>query len=188
MHEAIKALLNDAEQRMKKAVEATAHDLSMLRTGRASPALLDHIRVEYYGTMYQLKQLATITAPEPRLLVVDPWDKSMIDTIQKAIASSGIGLTPSTDGNVIRVPIPPLTEERRRELVKLANKRAEDGKVAVRNVRRDVLEDLRKLEKEQGISEDEIKRARNELDKLTSKHTDEIETLRKAKEQEIMEE
>ncbi|MFA4028608.1 MAG: hypothetical protein GDYSWBUE_000624 [Candidatus Fervidibacterota bacterium] len=188
MHEAIKALLSDAEQRMKKSVEATAHDLSMLRTGRASPALLDHIRVEYYGTVYQLKQLATITAPEPRLLVIDPWDKSIIDSIQKAIVSSGIGLTPTTDGNVIKVPIPPLTEERRRELVRLANKRAEEGKVAVRNVRRDVLEDLRKLEREQNISEDEVRRARDELDKLASRHIDEIEALRKAKEQEILEE
>ncbi|MCS7254134.1 MAG: ribosome recycling factor [Armatimonadota bacterium] len=187
MHEAIKALLNDAEQRMKKAVEATASNLAMLRTGRATPALLDHIRVEYYGTMYQLKQLATITAPEPRLLIIAPWDKSLIDSIQRAILGSDIGLTPSTDGNVIKVPIPPLTEERRHELVKLTNKRAEEGKVAVRNVRRDILEELRKLEKEQSISEDEVRRARSELDKITSKHIDEIEALRKAKEQEILE-
>lgn len=188
MHESVKTLFNDTEQRMKKAVEATANDFAVLRTGRASPALLDRIQIEYYGTVYQLKQLATITAPEPRLIVVDPWDKSLIDAIQRAIASSDIGLTPSTDGNVIKVPIPPLTEERRKELIKIANKRAEEGKVAVRNIRRDALEHLRKIEKEQNLSEDEVRRARAELDKLTSKHVDEIEALRRAKEREIMEE
>jgi len=187
MHEEIKQLLYDAEHRMKKAVEATANDLSMLRTGRASPALLDHIKVEYYGVVYPLRQLASITAPEPRLIVVDPWDKNIIDAIQKAILSSDLGLTPSTDGNVIRVPIPPLTEERRHELVKLASKRAEEGKVAVRNVRRDALDELRKLEKEKHFSEDDVKRARGELDKLASKYVEEIEMLRKAKEKEILE-
>ncbi|HID06625.1 MAG TPA: ribosome recycling factor, partial [Armatimonadetes bacterium] len=176
-----------AEQRMQKAVRATADNLATLRTGRATPALVDGIRVEYYGTPYELKQLATISAPEPRLLVIDPWDKKMIDTIQRAIMQSDLGLNPSTDGNVIRIPIPPLTEERRQEMVKLANKRAEEGKVAVRNVRRDAVDELRRLEKDEHLSEDEIKRARNELDKVTSKYVDEIEELRKAKEREIME-
>lgn len=187
MVEAIKKIFEDAEDRMQKSVQIAADDLATLRTGRASPAILDGIKVEYYGTPYRVRELATISVPEPRLLVVDPWDKQMLEPIRKAIMQSPLGLNPVNDGKVLRITIPPLTEERRRDLLKVVNERTEQGKIAIRNVRRDALEELRRLEKQPGISEDMIRRARQELDKLTEKYVGEMEKLRKAKEKEVME-
>ncbi len=183
----IQDVLKDARTRMQKAVEVTARELATLRTGRASPALLDHIKVEYYGTQVPLNQLATITAPEPRLLVVQPWDRSAAKAIEKAILQSELGLVPSSDGVVLRVPIPPLTEERRRELVRVARKHAEEGRVAVRNVRREAKETLEELEEAREISEDEARRAQEELQKLTDRFIAEIDALLQKKEAEILE-
>jgi len=168
-------------------VEVTARELATLRTGRASPALLEHIKVEYYGTHVPLNQLATITAPEPRLLVVQPWDRSAAKAIEKAILQSELGLVPSSDGVVLRVPIPPLTEERRRELVRVARKHAEEGRVAVRNVRREAKETLEELEEAREISEDQARRAQEELQKLTDRFIAEIDALLQKKEAEILE-
>jgi ribosome recycling factor len=183
----IQDVLKDARTRMQKAVEVTARELATLRTGRASPALLEHIKVEYYGTHVPLNQLATITAPEPRLLVVQPWDRSAAKAIEKAILQSELGLVPSSDGVVLRVPIPPLTEERRRELVRVARKHAEEGRVAVRNVRREAKETLEELEEAREISEDQARRAQEELQKLTDRFIAEIDALLQKKEAEILE-
>jgi len=183
----IQDVLKDARTRMQKAVEVTARELATLRTGRASPALLEHIKVEYYGTHVPLNQLATITAPEPRLLVVQPWDRSAAKAIEKAILQSELGLVPGSDGVVLRVPIPPLTEERRRELVRVARKHAEEGRVAVRNVRREAKETLEELEEAREISEDQARRAQEELQKLTDRFIAEIDALLQKKEAEILE-
>ncbi|MER3456218.1 MAG: ribosome recycling factor [candidate division GAL15 bacterium] len=183
----IQDVLNDARARMQKAVEATARELGSLRTGRASPALLEHIKVEYYGTQVPLNQLATISVLEPRLLVVQPWDRNATKAIEKAILQSELGLVPSSDGVVLRVPIPPLTEERRRELVRVARKHAEEGRVAVRNVRREARQTLEELEEAREISEDELHRAQEELQKLTDRFIAEIDALLQKKEAEILE-
>ncbi|MFN3285211.1 MAG: ribosome recycling factor [bacterium] len=183
----IQDVLKDARARMQKAVEATARELATLRTGRASPALLEHLKVEYYGTQVPLNQLATISVPEPRLLVVQPWDRNATKAIEKAILQSELGLVPSSDGVVLRVPIPPLTEERRRELVRVARKHAEEGRVAVRNVRREARETLEELEEAREISEDEARRAQEELQKLTDRFIAEIDALLQKKEAEILE-
>lgn len=183
----IEDVLKDARVRMQKAVEATARELATLRTGRASPALLEHIKVEYYGTSVPLNQLASISVPEPRLLVVQPWDRNAAKAIEKAILQSELGLVPSSDGVVLRIPIPPLTEERRRELVRVARKHAEEGRVAVRNVRREAKETLEELEDAREISEDEARRAQEELQKLTDRFIGEIDALLQKKEAEILE-
>ncbi|MDR5708258.1 MAG: ribosome recycling factor [Armatimonadota bacterium] len=180
-------VLADARQRMQKSVEATRRELAGLRTGRAHPGLVEHIRVEYYGTPVPLNQLATITAPEPRLLVIQPWDKSALRNIEKALMQSDLGLNPTSDGNVLRVPIPPLTEERRQDLVRLARKLAEEGRVAVRNIRREAKETIEELEDEGEISEDEARRAQEELQKLTDRFIEEIDALLQRKEAEILE-
>lgn len=177
----------DAKAHMQKAVEATRHEFASLRTGRASPALLEQIRVDYYGVPTPITQVATVTVPEPRLLVVSPWDKKMVKDVEKAILKSELGLVPSSDGVHVRVPIPPLTEERRKELVKIARKHAEDGRVAVRNVRREAKEMIEQLEEDGDISEDEAKRGLEELQKLTDKTIAEIDALLAAKDKEIME-
>lgn len=183
----IKELLQDTEERMQKAVEALQSDLMAIRTGRASPALLDRVRVEYYGTPTPLNQLATVSAPEPRLLVVRPWDPKVLPDIERAILKSELGLTPSNDGKVIRLVIPRLTEERRQELAKIVARRVEEGRVAVRNIRREAMEDLREMEKEKIISEDEMFRTRDEVQELTDRYIARIDEIGKAKEAELLE-
>ena len=180
-------LLADARERMGKSVEATNHEFATVRTGRASPALLDRINVDYYGTQTPLKQLATISAPEPRLLTIQPYDKSSIKAIEKAIDSSDLGLHPSDDGNLIRLAIPELTEERRKDLVKQVRHIAEEGRVAIRNVRRDVMHDLRELKSEGEAGSDDEHRAEVELQKLTDARIGELDALLKGKEAEILE-
>jgi ribosome recycling factor len=183
----IKDLLKETEGRMEKAVDALQSDLMTVRTGRASPALVERIRVDYYGVLTPLNQLATISAPEPRLLTIKPWDASTMSSIEKAIMKSDLGLTPSNDGHIIRLSIPRLTEERRLELVKLVNKRLEEGKVALRNVRRESMDDLRDLEKEKLISEDDMFVGRDELQKMIDDFVKQMDEIAKAKEEEIME-
>jgi ribosome recycling factor len=187
MSELIDELLADAGERMQKSVEATRNEFSTVRTGRASPHLLDRIDVDYYGATTPLRQLANISASEARLLTVTPYDKSSIKAIEKSIMESDIGLTPSNDGSVIRLTIPELTEERRKELVKIVHGIAEEGRVAIRNVRRDIMHDLRELKKEGEVGEDEERRAETELQKLTDKHTGDIDSFLSGKEEEILE-
>jgi ribosome recycling factor len=187
MAELIDDFLDDARDRMHKSVEATRNELGTVRTGRASPALLDRIEVDYYGAPTPLKQLAQVNATDVHLLTLTPYDKSSVSMIEKAILESDLGLTPSNDGNVIRLQIPELTEERRKELVRVIHGVAEEGRVAVRNVRRDVMHDLRELKKGGEVGEDEERRAEAELQKETDKATGEIDDLMKAKEQELLE-
>lgn len=180
-------VINDAKVHMQKTVDATRREFGSIRTGRATPALLERITVEYYGTPTPINQVATVTAPDPRLLVVQPWDKSLLKDLERALLKSELGLVPSTDGAVIRLPIPALTEERRRELAKVVRKQAEEGRVAIRNIRRDHKAKLEHLEKDGKVSEDESRRAADELQKLTDRYVKEIDTLLSAKEAEIME-
>src|SRR6476661_8476624 len=170
----VKDLLDDAGSRMDKSVEATKHEFGTVRTGRASPSLLDRVQVDYYGAITPLKQLANIAASEARLLTITPYDKSSIKAIEKGILESDVGLTPNNDGNLIRLVIPELTEERRKELAKVVRRIAEEGRVGVRNVRRDVQHDLRELKSEGDLGSDDEHRAEAELQKLTDKHTGEI--------------
>jgi ribosome recycling factor len=183
----LKDFLDEATARMKKSVEATRNEFATVRTGRASPHLLDRIEVDYYGTKTPLRQLAQISATEARLLTITPYDKNSIRSIEKAILESDIGLTPSNDGTVIRLQIPELTEERRRELVKIVHGIAEQGRVGVRNIRRDVMHDLRELKNEGEVGSDDEHRAEAELQKLTDRHVGEIDTALAGKEEEIME-
>jgi ribosome recycling factor len=183
----IEDLLQDARERMAKSVDATRDQFGSVRTGRASPALLDRINVDYYGTATPLKQLATISAPEPRLLTIQPYDKSSIKAIEKSIMESDLGLTPSNDGNLVRLGIPELTEERRRELVKVVHRITEDGRVAIRNIRRDVMHDLRELKEAGEAGSDDEHRAEGELQKLTDAKIAELEQALKHKEAEILE-
>lgn len=180
-------IIKDAEHRMGKAVEAGQHDFQTIRTGRANPIILDGLQVDYYGAKTPLNQLAGVTAPEPRLLVISPWDKGSIAAIEKAIMNSELGMTPQSDGSVIRLNVPYLTEERRKELIKALHKKTEDHKVALRNVRRDANEHLKDLEKKHEISEDDNKRAQDQIQKLTDKYIEQLESLAKAKEVELME-
>ena len=179
--------LKKASEKMDKAVEAMRREFTGVRTGKASPALLDSIRVEAYGSQVPLNQVATVSAPEPRLLVIQPWDRAMISPIEKALQTSDLGLNPSNDGKVVRVPIPPLTEERRREYVKLLHKIAEDGRVAVRMVRKDANDEIKHRQKDGEISEDEARREQDEVQKLTDRHISQIDELLKHKEAEVME-
>ena len=180
-------ILHDATERMQKSFQVFQREIDTIRTGRASPALLESLTVDYYGVRTPLNQLATITAPEARLLAIQPWDKKSLSTIEKEILKSDLGLTPSNDGNLIRLPIPPLTEERRRDLAKRLRKLLEEKHVAVRNVRRDGLEHLRRLEKERKISEDDLRRAQDRLQKLTDEQIARADKLSAAKESELME-
>ncbi|HET6781480.1 MAG TPA: ribosome recycling factor [bacterium] len=180
-------VISDTRSRMAKAIDATKHEFSSLRTGRASPALLEQIRVDYYGTPTPISQMATITVPEPRLLVVQPWDRKMVKDIERGILKSELGLVPSSDGTHVRVPIPSLTEERRKELVKIAHRHAEEGRVAIRNVRREAKEMIEQLEEDGDISEDDAKRGLDELQKLTDKYIADVEALLASKDKEIME-
>ncbi len=187
MSEFTDELLADAKERMTKSVEACRHELATVRTGRASPHLLDRVVVDYYGTETPLRQLSQIAATDARLLTLTPYDKNAIKAIEKAILESDLGLTPSNDGNVIRLQIPELNEERRRDLVKVVHNVAEESRVAVRNIRRDVMHDLRELKKEGEVGEDDERRAEAELQKRTDGAVSEIEALLKAKEEEILE-
>ncbi len=181
----VKDALHEAEDRMRGAVRSLEDNVATVRTGRASPTLVEKLMVDYYDTPTPLMQLATISAPEPRLLTIKPFDATAIKNIEKAILVSDLGLNPSNDGKLIRLAIPALTEERRRELIKVVHHRLEDARVAVRNVRRDVHNDLRDFEKERLISEDELKHGEAELQKLTDKYIEQIEAMGKKKEEEI---
>jgi len=183
----IEQVVRDAEERMKKAVAATQHEFTTVRTGRASASVLDRVSVDYYGTPTPVNQVANITSPEPQLLVVHPWDKSVVDGVLKAIQAADLGLNPSTDGTVIRLPFPPLNEERRLELAKVVRRMAEEGRVAVRNIRRDANEHLKAEEKNHEISRDEWERAQERVQKLTDSYVKEIDELLERKEKEIME-
>jgi ribosome recycling factor len=187
MSEMTNELIADAGERMTKSVEATRNEFGSVRTGRASPALLDRIVVDYYGAQTPLKQLATINAPEARLLTVQPYDKSSIKAIEKSIMESDVGLTPNNDGQVIRLQVPELNEERRRELVKVVRHIAEEGRVAIRNIRRDVMHDLRELKDSGETGEDDERRAESELQKITDARVADLDEALKAKEAEIME-
>ncbi len=179
--------LKDAQEHMDKSVDATRGKFGSVRTGRATPALLDRIMVDYYGAQTPIKQLAQVAATDARLLTLTPYDKNAIGSIEKAIMESDLGLTPSNDGNVIRLQIPELNEERRRDLVRVVHGVAEDGRIAVRSIRRDVMHDLRELKKEGEVGEDDERRAEAELQKRTDSSTTEIDALLKAKEEEILE-
>ena len=176
-----------AEQKMAKSVDTLKHDLQKVRTGRAHTGLLDHIQVDYYGTPMPINQVANVTLADPRTIGVQPWEKKMIPVVEKAIRESDLGLNPATSGDMIRVPMPPLTEERRKELIKVVHKEAEAAKVAIRNVRRDANEHLKKLLKEHDVSEDDEKHALAEVQKLTDQHIEEINAALKKKETDIME-
>ena len=179
--------LQDAEQRMGKAVEALRRELATVRTGRASPALIEHLRIDYYGTPTPLNQLATIGVPDARLLTIQPWDKNALGPIEKSIQKSELGLNPSNDGNIIRLAIPPLTEDRRKDMVKTVHKKVEEGRVSIRNVRRDAHDMLRELLREKEISEDEEHRAQEQLQKVTDRFIAEAEDVGQEKERELLE-
>ncbi len=183
----IQASLDEARERMEGAIEALRGDLAGIRTGRATPALVHGVKVEYYGVPTPLNQLATISAPEPQLLTIRPFDRSSLGLIEKAILKSELGLTPNNDGRIIRLVIPRLTEERRHELVRVVGRRLEEARVAVRNVRRDVLNDLRFFEKEKEISEDDFHRGKDELQELTDEYIEKVGEIGKHKEREILE-
>jgi ribosome recycling factor len=178
--------ITDAKTRMHKAIESLKAELATVRSGRASPGLVEHLRVEYYGTPTPLNQIATISAPDARLIVITPYDRGGLGAIEKAILKSDLGLTPSNDGTVVRLSIPPLTDDRRRELAKHVGKRIEEARVAVRNVRRDIHDHMRKLEKEHTISQDELHRSETELQKLTDEQIKEVDRIGHEKEQELL--
>ncbi|HWR39711.1 MAG TPA: ribosome recycling factor [Patescibacteria group bacterium] len=184
---AIKEVHASHEERMKKAIEALRKEYATLRAGRATPSLLDKVMVDYYGTPTPVNQVANISIPEPRAIVIQPWEKNMLAAIDKAIQKSDLGLTPNSDGSVIRLNIPQLNQQRRTELVKMVHKKAEDSRVAVRNLRRDANDAIKKIEKDKTVSEDEAKKAQDDMQKLTDKYIKEIDQIMNAKEKEIME-
>jgi ribosome recycling factor len=179
--------LKDADHKMKRAVEVTREEFSGVRTGRATPAILNRVMVDYYGTPTPMNQLASFSVPEPRLLMIQPYDRNAMAAMEKAIMQSDLGLTPSNDGQVIRLSFPQLTEERRKELIRVVHQRAEEGRVSVRNVRRHAKDDLERLKKDGQISEDDLNRSEKELQRLTDHHVDEIDELLSHKEKELME-
>jgi ribosome recycling factor len=183
----IKDVMDDAEVRMGKAIEALRRDLATIRTGRASPSLVERLPVDYYGSSTPLNQLAGISVPEPRLLVIQPWDRGSMAAIEKAIRKSELGLNPTNDGQVVRIAIPPLTEERRKQLVKLVHGHVEEGKVALRNIRRDAVTHIKELLTEKLIGEDDERRAEQQVDELTKRYVSDAERVGKAKEQEVLE-
>ncbi len=183
----LQALLQQEETRMDKTIEALKHEFASVRTGRASAALLDKVMVDYYGTPTPVNQVANISVPEPRLILIAPWDKSMMGAIEKALLTSDLGLNPNNDGTTIRLAIPQLTEERRKELVKVVNKKAEDAKIAIRNIRRDANDALKKEEKAKTITEDESKEGQDKIQKLTDKKIKVIDELRDKKEKDVLE-
>lgn len=182
-----KGILDSAEDRMQKTLEALKRDLASLRAGRATPALLDKVTVSYYGTATPVSQVAKISVPEPRMIMIQPWDKSMMKELEKAIMKSDLGLTPNSDGAALRLVIPQLTKERREELKKTVNKKAEEAKVALRNIRRDANDAIKKMEKKKEITEDDLKKGQDDSQKLVDKFVKEVDTVKSAKEKEIME-
>lgn len=185
--ETIKEVWEHANERMEKVIEVAKRDFATIRTGRANPSILDRVTVDCYGSQMPLNQVANISAPEPRMIMVQPWDKSILGEVERAILKADLGFNPSNDGNVIRLLVPQLTEERRRELVKLLKKDAEEKRIAIRNIRRDANDAIKKLEKNSAITEDEGKKGLDDIQKLTDKYIAEIDTLTANKEQEIME-
>lgn len=183
----IKEITSSIEDKMKKTLEAMKKDFASLRAGRATPSLLDKIVVEYYGAMSPINQVANVSVPEPRLLVIQPWDKNVISDIERAIMKSDLGLTPSSDGNLIRISIPQLTQERRNDLVKVVKKKTEEARVSIRNLRREANDELKLFEKEGDISEDDTRRGQEEVQKLTDKYVKEADLILENKEKEIME-
>jgi ribosome recycling factor len=183
----IDKLMTETEERMKKSLAAFRRELSMIRTGKASTALLDGVKVECYGQTMPLNQVASVSVPEPRTILVQPWDRTIMSDVEKAIHKSSLGLTPNSDGNVIRLPIPALTEERRRDLVKIVKKHAEEARVSMRNIRRDTNETLKKDEKDGKVTEDDSRKTQDKIQKLTDKYIGEIDVSLAAKEKEIME-
>lgn len=183
----VEEALRDAEQKMKGAVSFTREELASIRTGRANPKLLDRVMVNYYGTHVPLNQLASFSVPEPRMLVVQPFDRSAMSAMEKAIMSSDLGLTPSNDGNVIRLAFPELTQERRRDLTRVAKERGEEGRISVRNIRRHAKETLERLERDHSISEDDLRRAEKELQRLTDQYVAQIDGILEHKEKELLE-
>ncbi|MBI4331628.1 MAG: ribosome recycling factor [Chloroflexi bacterium] len=183
----VNEVLAEAETKMRKAVDALKRELAAVRTGRASPALVEHIRIDYYGVPTPVQQVANVSVPDPRMIMIQPWDRNMLGVIEKAVLKSDLGLTPTNDGNVIRLPVPPLTEERRKDLVRMVRRRVEEGRVVLRNIRRDALEEFRKMEKEKEISADEDKRAQDQLQKLTNAFIAEADKLGQSKEAELLE-
>jgi ribosome recycling factor len=179
-------VIKETKARMEKTLEATRHDFSTVRTGKANPQLLDSVQVDMYGSKMPLNQVATVSAPEPAMITIQPWDKNALQPIEKAIQKSDLGLNPSNDGNMIRIVIPPLNEERRKEFVKLVKKMAEDGRIAVRNHRRDAIEVLRKAEKDKEISEDDSHRLQKEVQELTDSYIEKVDEAVESKEAEIM--
>jgi ribosome recycling factor len=179
-------ILKEAEHKMKKAIQITKDELSHIRTGRASTALVENVKVEYYGVATQLKEIANISVPEADLIVIQPWDKNCVNDVEKAIWKADLGLTPNNDGTVIRLSIPPLTEERRKEMVKIVKKEIESAKVAIRNIRREINDKIKKLEKNSDISEDQSKEAQKEVQELTDRYIKEMDEIYKLKEVEIM--
>ena len=182
-----KELKKRAKERMEKAIDVLKKDFASIRTGRASLSLLDGITVDYYGTQTPLNQVAALSVPEPRTIAIQPWEQRIIPDIEKAILRSDLGLTPTNDGKTIRINIPPLTEERRKQLVKVVRKRAEEARVAIRNIRRDLNEDLKKMEKNKEVSEDELKRDLEEVQKITDEYIKKVDEVLEVKEKEIME-
>jgi len=183
----LKEAIKEAEEKMKKSIEILRKEYSTLRAGRANPAILEKVLVEYYGTPTPINQLASIAAPEPRLLTIQPWDKTIVPAVEKAILKSDLGLNPSSDGGIIRIVIPQLTQERRLELVKMIKKKAEECRVSIRNVRRETNERIKALEKNKTISEDESKKGQEDVQKMTDKYIKEVDHVLEAKEKEIME-
>jgi ribosome recycling factor len=182
----IEDVLSESRTKMTKSLEALQRELASVRTGRASPGLVEHMRVDYYGTPTPLNQIANISVPEARLIMIQPWDRGALSAIEKAIQKSDLGINPQSDGTVIRLTIPLLTEDRRKELVKLVKRKVEDGRVSVRNLRRDGLEDLRKLEHDKDISEDDYRHAQNELQKLTDRFIVDVDKIGQEKEEELL--
>lgn len=182
----MEAVFKKAEEKMGKALDALSHDYASIRAGRANPAVLDKVQVDYYGVPTPINQVAAVSVSEARVLVIQPWDKSTLNLIEKAILTSDIGINPANDGNIIRLTFPALTEDRRKEIAKEISKRAEDGKIAVRNIRRDGMDELKKLKKDSQITEDDLKGAEDKLQKITDKFIKEIEETAAAKDKEIM--
>lgn len=180
-------VLLQTREMMEKSLSFTETQMAKIRTGRASSSLVDNVRADYYGTLTPLSQMATVSAPDPRTIVIQPFDRTTLPNIEKAIQQADLGFNPQNDGNVIRIPVPPLTEERRKEFVKLGKKTAEDGKIAIRNIRRENIEELRKSEKAKDITEDDLKFGEEEVQKITNEFTDEIDQLFEKKERELME-
>jgi ribosome recycling factor len=183
----IEQILTEANGKMKKAVDALTRDLASIRTGRASPALVEHIKVDYHGVLTPINQIASISIPEAKMILIQPWDRSSIRSIEKSILTSDLSLNPTSDSNVIRIPIPPLTEERRRDLIKIVHKRVEEARIALRNLRREGIEKFRQTEKNKEISQDQYARASEQLQKLTDSFMDQVNDIGQAKETEIME-